>query len=235
VRLFIPLVPITIVVRFERRPLGPFRPRFTVRQLTVVTALLALMMGAYMTRVSLPARRQRYQRADRAIREQLALLTRAAEEDRELERSNRERLGRIVESAEKERREAAKWPAGSEERESHERLARLWDEAARSVPIGKVEESDRRARAIERRLEQLLKGWRQAEGDLEQLERFVGEAARVPDSAYWQRLGVVARLAEVKVQMQAEERAKAVREFNDRWNRRLPVSPAGTTGAMTAK
>jgi hypothetical protein len=229
------LVPIAIVVRFEHRPLGPFRPRFTVRQLTLVTALLALMMGAYMTRVSLPARRQRYQRADRAIREQLALLSRAAEADREQERSNRERLGRIVAYAEKERSEAAKWPAGSEEREAHEGLARAWDKAALSVPVGSGGVSVMRARAIERHLEQLLKRWKQAEGDLEQLERFVGEAARVPDSADWQRLGMVARLAEVKVQMQVEERAKAVREFNERWNRRTPVSPARTTGAMTAK
>ncbi len=130
-RLRIPLVPIAINVQCERRPLGPLRPQLSVLGLLVITALVAV----YMTRVTLPERRKRFQIADQVISDQVALLVRAAEGERAREREIRRRLTGCLAAAEKEENEAKKWPDGSDKRQTHADFAQAWIKAARNVPL----------------------------------------------------------------------------------------------------
>lgn len=59
-RLPIPLVPIAILVRFERRPLGPLRPQITVRRLMIAIALLAPGLAWIGSRMAIENRRLYY-------------------------------------------------------------------------------------------------------------------------------------------------------------------------------
>lgn len=127
-RLRIPLIP--LAVRFERRPLEPFRLQLSLRKLLAVVALLAVVMAAYITLVELPAKRRRFRNADRVINLQIDLLRRAAAQERQRERTERERAGKCRGSAQEERREAAKWPEPSKERAGHLVVAALWAKAA---------------------------------------------------------------------------------------------------------
>ncbi len=127
-RLLVPLIP--MAVRFERRPLEPFRPRLSVRKLMAVVALLSVVIGAYVTLVELPARRRRFREADEAVSLQIDLLRRAAAQVRQRERAEGERAAKNRERAESEEREAAKWPDPSEERARHLAVVALWSGAA---------------------------------------------------------------------------------------------------------
>src|SRR5262249_2847077 len=152
---------------------------------------------------------------------------RAAREEHEQERQIRARAARIRESAERERREAEKWPAGSEKREYHQGLATAWDAAIWQVPFVQGERAGRRGRAINRHRAPVVVGRREAESSLERLERFAGEVGRRPDTPEWQLLQVDAKLEAVQEQMRDEVRAKAVKAF---LSARFPAGAPGTTG-----
>jgi hypothetical protein len=121
-RVNVPLLPLAVSI--ERRPFNPLRS--SLRGLMVVILGLAV----YLAFVTLPARRERHARADRAIRETMALLARTAGEDREWERSLRTRYAKDLACAEAEEKEAAKFPAGSDDARSHRQIATLWLDAA---------------------------------------------------------------------------------------------------------
>lgn len=98
-RLDLPFLPLAVTI--ERRP---FRPVPTLRGLMV----LVLGLAIYLATVTLPARRARFARADRQIREQVSLLLRAADEDRAEERRLRTQYEKDIACAEAEAAEAAK-------------------------------------------------------------------------------------------------------------------------------
>jgi hypothetical protein len=178
--------------------LKPFKPRVTVRTLALVVAFSAVLMAL----VVVPQRRQRYQQAERSIRQQVATLLRAAEEYRESERDGRETAARSLAFAEKEKREAAKWPEASEERKHHQHLATLWEKAARNS-AGVADSSARTARMLKQRAEEIQKDWQRGADSLEDFERLAREAEKGPQTPKWRLLK--STLASVKRQVQEDE------------------------------
>ncbi len=204
-RLNIPLVPIAIAI--ERRPLGPFRPRATVRGLMLVVLGLALYLGF----VTLPAPRERHARADRAIREHMALLARTAAEDREWERSLRTRHAKDVACAEAEEEEAAKFPPGSDDARSHREIAALWLDAARKVPLATADFAGQRAQALEQWIKSLEESRRREEASLPRLEAFARRIRELP----WKPVNlwgeIDQRINQVAAKVQAESKDKRIR------------------------
>jgi hypothetical protein len=191
-QLRIPLVPLAI--RFERRPLEPFRPRVTVRGLMAIIAFLAVMVWLFMTYVALPAARQRYQQADGLFRLHVAVLLRAYEEERTQERVSRELARKDSESCEKENREAERWPEAAQEQEHHQHLASLWDRAGRDQ-IRVANLAARRASLFKRRLDELLELRRQAGHSIVKLEDAAKEAEKWPETSEWEQFHLGNELA----------------------------------------
>ncbi|SIO17336.1 hypothetical protein SAMN05444166_2821 [Singulisphaera sp. GP187] len=208
-RLRIPLVPIAIRVQCERRPLGPLRPQLSVLGLLIITALIA----GYMTRVTLPERKKRFQIADQVISDQIALFLRAAEGERAREREIRRRLKGCLAAAEKEENEAKQWAEGSEKRQIHARLAQDWIKAARNVPMPFADLAARKALALERRAEELRKGQRQSAEGIAYIESLARSAEKLPDTPEWQRLELAPQLELLKSEKMSEQEAKLVKTF----------------------
>lgn len=199
-RLPIPLAPLAITVQLERRRFGSLRPRITVLGLLIVTAVLAV----FMARVTLPARRARAEYALRIIGDHVALLNRAAEEASAREQDLRRRFAKCLADADKEEREAAKWPEGSENREAHRNLARLWYRAAGQVPLPFADLAARKSRALRSRAEAHQNELRLAGKSLERLEALARKAETQPDTPEWTRLELADQLAALKETMEAE-------------------------------
>lgn len=166
---------IPFAARFGRRRLGPFRPRLTVRALMAAIALLAVVLGGYLSLVEMQERRLRFRRADRAVRTQFGLLRLAAAREAEREGMERQRAAKSRGDADIAEREAAKWPEASEERQGHLQTAALWrkvvGEAARGAAAAAKRSSTHRTAADSLAARRL-----QAGDDLAALERLARSA-----------------------------------------------------------
>jgi hypothetical protein len=178
-RLRIPFVP--FAVRFERRPLEPISPRLTVRTSMLIIGLLAVAVWWYVSHIALPAARQRLQRADGLFRLHLAVIDGAYQEEVKQEQDARAAARRCLEFSERERREAERWPEGTEERTTHRDFAALWDKSE-SDHSRTAEFAARRARRLKQRMEELLERRRQAEGDISKIEDVAEEAGKWPET-----------------------------------------------------
>jgi hypothetical protein len=170
-----------------------------------------LGLAVYLSAVTLPARRERFARAERQIRERVSLLLRAADEDRTTKRKLRTQYEKDVACAEAEDTEAAKHPAGSDEAQSHRVIAGLWRQAARRVPLSSADEAGHRATAIEAWVATLGKSRSEAEGSLARFEAVARAVRDWPTSKEWVRLGIADRLATLESEIRAERRDATTR------------------------
>src|SRR5262249_31480680 len=162
-RLMIPLIPFAIQI--EGRPLGPFRPRLTVYGSMIIIAIIAVAAWWYVTQVSRPAARQRWQRADSVFHLQIAILERTYQQQFEQVAKTKAAAQRCAELYEQEQREAERSPEGSEERATHRDFAERWDKS-RNDYIRNFDFPTRRARVLKERIDDLRERRRLAEGNI---------------------------------------------------------------------
>jgi hypothetical protein len=181
-RLRIPLVP--FAVGFERRPLEPIRLRLTIRRSMILVALLAVVVWFYVTRVTMPAVRQRWQRADGIFHLHLAVLDGAYREYVKQESDCRAAAQRCFESSERENREADRWPEAEEERTTHRDFAVLWDKS-RSQHLWAADLVARRVHLLKERMDGLMELRRQVAGSIRKMEEVAKEAEKWPETTEW--------------------------------------------------
>jgi hypothetical protein len=183
-RLQFPLIPIVIHIQFESRPWRVSWPRLSIRWLILVIAVLAVLMGTYMTAIVMPEQRQRFLLAEQRIDRQVKLLQSAAEAailaDREIE----ELVVRDRASIEKEEQEARKWPESSEEHALHLRLA-----TRRRSELAKVTKQlgswARFAEGYQKRATEILEARKKASNSLFEIEQLALQAEKSPETPLW--------------------------------------------------
>lgn len=113
------------------------RTQISLRTLLAVVAVLAVVLGTFVTCIKLPAERRRVRNMERAVSLQIDLLRSAVARARGEAKSEQERARECRDKAQDEEREAARWPESSEERTRHLNAALLWaragDEASRNA------------------------------------------------------------------------------------------------------
>ena len=197
-RLRFPLIPVAVHIRLEFLPWKWKIPRFSVRTLLLAVGLLAFLLGSYMTLVEMPARRQRYLKAEQTIEQSLDLLRRGVEEAIAADRETKELYERDLASIEKEEQEADKWPEGSEERNNHLLFASQWRTAAAAIKRqlgGRAEIAE----AFRDRAEKIRDDRKRISNSLFAIETLASESDKAPDSAVWKKRGLARVLADLKL------------------------------------
>ena len=212
-RFAVPLVPLTVLIRVERRPFSPLK--LSLLGLVGVTAIIGIALGLYVSMYYTPARKARQRRAEAVIDTQMELFGKAAEAQRGVADEVRARLVRLATSARRERDEATHGPAA--ERLGHQEFAALWEKEleAAHASLYRAEASSRRAEALERHIAR-LSGIRSRDGwSLEKRERLAAEVVAWPSTAEWRDLGIAAHLEAIQARQRAERKQAAIAAIND--------------------